>query len=118
MVNLVYYNPDTKKYWVIDYRIYQPDQDGKSKIDHLLDMLNNAVYSKNIPFSTVLFDTWYATHKVMLHIESLNKIYYAPLKANRNVTKADSGEKYSNVCSAWIKTSVFKNSQKFNEEYF
>ena len=29
VVNLVYYNPDTKKYWVIDYIIYQPDQDGK-----------------------------------------------------------------------------------------
>ena len=44
--------------------IYEPDQDGKSKTDHLLDMLNNAVYNKNIPFSTVLFDTWYATNKV------------------------------------------------------
>jgi len=34
-----------------------------------------------------LFDTWYATHKIMAHIDSLNKIYYAPLKANRNVTE-------------------------------
>jgi len=72
-------------------------------------MLNNAVYSKNIPFSTVLFDTWYATHKVMLHIESLNKIYYAPLKANRNVSKADSGEKYSNICRLDIDDSEKKN---------
>ena len=53
----MYYNPEIDKYWVIDYRIYQPDQDGKSKIDHLLDMLNNAIYSENTPFSTVLFDT-------------------------------------------------------------
>ena len=80
MVNLVYYNPDIKKYWVIDYRIYQPDQDGKSKIDHFLDMLNSAVYSENIPFSTVLFDKWHATHKVMLHIESLNKILLRSFK--------------------------------------
>lgn len=109
VVNLVYYNPDTKQYWVIDYRIYQPDQDGKSKIDHLLDMLNNAVYSKNIPFSTVLFDTWYATHKVMIHIESLNKIYYAPLKVNRNVTRANSGEKYKHVSSLDIDDSEKKN---------
>ena len=56
VVSLVYYNPEIDRYWVIDYRIYQPDQDGKSKIDHLLDMLNNAIYSKNITFSTVLFD--------------------------------------------------------------
>ena len=94
VVSLVYYNPEIDRYWVIDYRIYQPDQDGKSKIDHLLDMLNNAIYSKNIPFSTVLFDTWYATHKIMAHIDSLNKIYYAPLKANRNVTKVNSDKKY------------------------
>lgn len=97
VVSVVYYNPEIDRYWVIDYRIYQPDQDGKSKIDHLLDMLNNAIYSKNIPFSTVLFDTWYATHKIMAHIDSLNKIYYASLKANRNVTKVNSDEKYQHV---------------------
>ena len=28
------------------------------------------------------------------------------------------GSKAVGVDSAWIKTSVFKNSQKFNEEYF
>ena len=50
----VYYNPEIDRYWVINYRIYQADQDGKSKIDHLLDMLNNTIYSKNIPSSTVL----------------------------------------------------------------
>lgn len=97
VVNMVYYNPEVKKFWVIDYRIYAPDQDGKSKIDHLLDMLNNAHYGREIPYSTVLFDTWYATHQVMLHIDSLGKIYYAPLKTNRNVTKVGSNEKYKNV---------------------
>jgi hypothetical protein len=102
VVSLVYYNPDIKQFWVINYRIYQPDHDGRSKIDHLLDMLNNAVYSKNIPFSVVLFDTWYATHKVMVHIDSLDKIYYAPLKTNRNVTKVDSGEKYKHVSALAI----------------
>ena len=42
----------------MDYRIYQPDQDDKSKIVHLLDILNNLIYCKNIQFSTVLFDAW------------------------------------------------------------
>ena len=58
-------------------------------------MLDNTIYSKNIPFSTVLFDTWYAPHKIMAHIDSLNKIYYAPLKANRNVTKVNSDKNIS-----------------------
>ena len=102
VVSLVYYNPEIDRYWVVDYRIYQPDQDGKSKIDHLLDMLNNAIYSRNIPFSTVLFDTWYATHKIMAHIDSLNKIYYAPLKANRNVSKVNSNKKYQHVSTLFM----------------
>ncbi|WP_150464730.1 MarR family transcriptional regulator [Francisella sp. XLW-1] len=68
IVNLVYYNPDIEKYWVIDYRIFSPDHDGLTKIDHLLEMLNSIVYSKQIPFKTVLFDTWYSTHKIMQYV--------------------------------------------------
>ena len=52
VVSLVYYNPDVDKFWAIDYRIFAPDHDGASKIDHLLHMLNNAIYSKKIPFQT------------------------------------------------------------------
>jgi hypothetical protein len=40
---------------VIDYRIYAPDEDGKSKLDHVADMLNNAVCKKKISFA-VIFD--------------------------------------------------------------
>ena len=97
MVSLVYYNPDIDKFWVIDYRIFSPDHDGATKIDHLLNMLNNAVYGKKIPFGTVLFDTWYATHKIMQHVDSLGKHYYAPLKDNRNVTKTSSPATYQAV---------------------
>ncbi|MBT8348543.1 MAG: transposase [Sulfurovum sp.] len=118
VVSLVYYNPDIEQYWVIDYRIYQPDQDGKSKIDHLLDMLNNAIYNKEIPFSTVLFDTWYATHKVMAHIDSLNKIYYAPLKTNRNVTKVGSGKKYQHVSSLTMNDEEKKNGTLIHVKVF
>ena len=33
----------------------------------------------------------------MAYIDSLNKIYYAHLKANRNVSKVNSNEKYQHV---------------------
>ena len=99
VVNLVYYNPDLEKYWVIDYRIFSPEHDGLTKIDHLLEMLNSAVYSKQILFKTVLFDTWYSTHKIMQHVDSLGKIYYAPIKSNRNLTRVDSNYKYQPVSS-------------------
>jgi hypothetical protein len=97
VVSMVYYNPDVDKFWVIDYRIFSPEHDGATKIDHVLDMLNNGLYSKNIQFQTVLFDCWYATHKLMQHIDSLGKHYYAPIKANRNVTKTSSSDPYKAV---------------------
>jgi hypothetical protein len=59
LVNCVHVNPETGQYWVIDYRIYDPEWDGKSKLDHVQDML------------------------------TFNKIYYCPLKENRQVD--DSG---------------------------
>ena len=47
VVNCVYVNPETEKNWIIDYRIYEPDGDGKSKINHVEDMIKGIVYHKN-----------------------------------------------------------------------
>ena len=69
-----------RKVWVIDYRIYDPDGDGKTKLDHVADMLRNLVYSKQLPFVRLLMDSWYAAQKLMVLIEQLGKIYYCPLK--------------------------------------
>lgn len=46
VVTCVYVNPVTEQFWIIDYRIYDPDGDGKSKLEHVRDMLANAVYHK------------------------------------------------------------------------
>ena len=32
--------------------------DGKTKIEHVLEMLGNCHYQKKLPFGTVLMDTW------------------------------------------------------------
>jgi hypothetical protein len=58
VVSCVYVNPETGQFWVIDYRIYEPDEDGKTKLDHVLEMLQSLVYSKLLPFNTVLMDSW------------------------------------------------------------
>ncbi len=68
VVSLVYVNPTTERFWVIDYRIFDPDTDGKSKIDHLREMLGSVEY-RELKFSTVLMDSWYATKELMLLIE-------------------------------------------------
>ena len=44
-------------------------------------------------------DTWYATKKVMLLIESLNKQYYCPLKNNRQVDDSCNVKSYQRVDS-------------------
>lgn len=88
LVTCVYVNPDIDKFWVIDYRIFDPERDGRSKLDHLLDMWQSILYVEQLPFRTVLMDSWYATMKVMKAVEKAGKIYYCPLKSNRQVTES------------------------------
>ncbi|MDB9487752.1 transposase, partial [Dolichospermum circinale CS-537/01] len=97
VVSCVYVNPKLQRFWVVDYRIFNPDADGKTKIDHVKDMLQNLVYHKLLPFDTVLMDTWYAVHNLMLYIDSLDKIYYCPLKENRLVDDTFGKEKYKRI---------------------
>jgi DDE superfamily endonuclease len=97
VVTCVYVNPDSDQFWLIDYRIYDPDGDGKTKLDHVREMLHNAVYDKRLPFQAVLMDTWYATKDLMLYIESLRKIYYCPLKDNRQVDDSQGAQPYRRV---------------------
>ncbi|MGD1875190.1 MAG: transposase [Mastigocoleus sp.] len=97
IVNCIYVNPKTLQFWVIDYRIFDPENDGLTKVDHVKNMLVSLVYQRNLPFETVLMDTWYAVNKLMLYIDSLDKIYYCPLKSNRLVDDSFGKEKYKNI---------------------
>lgn len=83
----------------ISTRIYDPQRDGKSKLDHVRDMLDNAWSDKELPFRGVLMDSWYAERKLMLHIERLQKVYYAPLKDNRQVDETGGERGYQRVDS-------------------
>jgi hypothetical protein len=60
LISCVYVNGETGQFWVIDYRLYDPDGDGQSKLDHVAAMLNGVIHSKQLPFTTVLMDSWYA----------------------------------------------------------
>lgn len=92
VVTCVYVNPEIERFWVIDYRIFDPDKDGKSKINHLEEMLKNAEHHKKLPFTTVLVDSWYATHKIILKLDDMGKTYYCPLKKNRLVDDSSDTE--------------------------
>ncbi len=94
VVTCVYVNAERDQFWIIDYRIYDPDGDGKSKLDHVREMLNSALHDKQISFRAVLMDTWYAERKLMMHIERLGKLFYCPLKSNRRVDDSDAQQPY------------------------
>ncbi len=109
VVTCVYVNPQTDQFWIIDYRIYDPDGDGKTKLDHLQDMLLNCIYQKELAFWAVLMDTWYATKEIMLQIEKYDKIYYCPLKDNRQVDDSGGTQNYHRVDSLeWSETEQQK----------
>lgn len=97
LISCVYVNGETGQFWVIDYRLYDPDGDGQSKLDHVAEMLNGVVESKQLPFTTVLMDSWYATQKLMAQIDQLQKVYYCPLKTNRRVDDSGGNAPYQRV---------------------
>lgn len=91
VVTCVYVNPETREFWIIDYRIYAPDSDGKTKIDHVLDMLRRLFEKEaggEIQFRCVLMDTWYAVTAIMLRILRSEKYFCCPVKGNRTVYPA------------------------------
>jgi hypothetical protein len=97
LVSCVYVNPETERFWVIDYRVFDPDADGKTKLDHVRDMLRS-VSHRAVPFETVLMDSsWYATKDLMLLIEGMAKKYYCPLKSNRQVDDSGGEHPYTRV---------------------
>lgn len=97
LINCLYVNATTGQFWVIDPSLYNPDGDGKSKLDHVQEMLKGAVHAKQLPFAVVLMDSWYAAKQLMAAIEALGKVYYCPLKTNRLVDDSTGCEPYKRI---------------------
>jgi len=97
VVTCVYVNPKLNQFWAIDYRLFNPDADGKSKLDHVKEMLNDSIEVKKLPFTTVLMDSWYSEREFMLQIAALGKIYYTPVKTNRLVAEHRGQHAYQRV---------------------
>jgi len=54
LVSCVYVNSTTRQFWVIDYRIYDPEGDGKTKIIHVEEMLEALVNKNKEEFSVII----------------------------------------------------------------
>ena len=96
VVNCVYYNPELNRFWLLDFRIFNPDEDSKTKIDHLFDMLKG-LKERAVIYCYALMDSWYASMEVMLQFIDDKTIFYCPLKDNRQVDDTKAKEKFKRV---------------------
>lgn len=91
VVTCVYYNPTIDKFWIIDYRIYDPDRDAKKKTDLVMDMYDLVVLSRRLDQNSsqtlkhrsVHIDAAYSTNKVLAKIDGYGKVYYCNIRSNR-----------------------------------
>ncbi len=91
IVNLVHSAGSQKDFYPIDYRIYAPEQDGKTKNEHFSEMVINAVYAKKIKAQRILFDSWYASAENFKLVHRLGLIFFTTLKSNRMVSLSKEG---------------------------
>lgn len=89
IVNLVHSDGNT--FAPIDYRLYAPIQDGKTKNEHFREMLIAAKTDKAIKAQTVLFDSWYASVDNLKLIHRMGMIFFTTLKENRLVSLTKEG---------------------------
>lgn len=113
VVTCVYVNPDTEQFWAIDYRLYNLDADGKTKLDHVREMLDECIECKQIPFTTVLMDTWYSDRALMVYIgDTLKKIYYTPVRVNRLIAEHRGEHAYQRVDTLdWTEEELAKGKR-------
>jgi len=77
---------DDEKIVPVDYRIYDPTRDGKTKLDHVQDMLNVAEKRGFTP-QFVLMDSWYASIGMLKLMARKGWRWMAALKSNRLVSQ-------------------------------
>lgn len=61
LVNFIHSIGNDGEFWPIDYRIYLPEMDGKSKNDHFQEMFSRLTTHKQLKARRILFDSWYGS---------------------------------------------------------
>ncbi len=86
VVNLVHTTGQPGDFSPIDYRIYAPEMDGKTKNEHFREMYLRALADKGIQAQRILFDSWYAAADNLKLIHRSHRFFYTTLKENRMVS--------------------------------
>ena len=86
LVNLVHTNGCLGDFYPINYRVYHPDADGKTKNDHFQEMFRQAIESQQIKARNIAFDSWYASVENLKLVHRSGWTFYTNLKSNRKVS--------------------------------
>jgi hypothetical protein len=72
----------------MDYRIYHPPEDGKTKNDHFREMLKTA-HERGVQPEAVIADSWYSSLNNLKFIRDLGWIWVMGLRKNRVVNRGE-----------------------------
>lgn len=86
LVNLVHTNGFEGDFNPINYRVYDPEADGKTKNDHFQEMFVQANSNQEIKARNIAFDSWYASAENLKMIHRSGWTFYTTLKSNRKVS--------------------------------
>lgn len=87
VVNLLFKN-ESEEVIPMDYRIYHPPEDGKTKNDHFREMLKNA-YKRGVQPKAVLADSWYSSLNNLKFVRDLGWTWVMGLRKNRVVNRGE-----------------------------
>lgn len=90
VVNLVHYSQGSGAN-PIDYRIYAPVQDGKTKQNHAQEMVIAAKKEKGIKAKVILMDSFYASADNLKLFHRMGMIFVSQLKSNRLISLTREG---------------------------
>lgn len=86
LVNLVHTNGFEGDFYPVNYRVYDPQADGKTKNDHFREMFLQANSSQQIKARNIAFDSWYASADNLKLIHRSGWTFFTTLKSNRKVS--------------------------------
>jgi Transposase DDE domain len=91
VVNILYYNPELDRYWIIDFRIWDKKVDGKKETELAFELLKLNIKRIGLSnFYSVLFDSFYASGEMLRYIGmDLKKVFYTNLPAGRNCIEVE-----------------------------
>ena len=85
IVNLVHTNKSGDTSFPIDYAVYCPDADGRTKNDIFRDMITQALM-RGVKSKRVLFDSWYGSVENLKFLADKGLIFYTSIKENRKIS--------------------------------